>query len=62
MADKPTTEITETGATGSDVLAPPPDDENEALLDAEKTFLITAVSAILFVLAALFIIMGTRLG
>jgi len=57
MADKPTTEITET-----DVLAPPPDDENEALLDAEKTFLITAVSAILFVLAALFIIMGTRMG
>ena len=44
------------------VPAPPEDSENEALLDAEKTFKITVISAILFGLAALFIIMRTRMG
>jgi len=41
---------------------PPTDDENEALLDAEKTFKITVIGAVLFGLAALFIIMSTRMG
>ena len=39
-----------------------PDSENEAILDAEKTFKITVISFILFALAALFIIMRTRMG
>ena len=39
-----------------------PDSENEALLDAEKTFKITVIGFILFTLAALFIIMRTRMG
>ena len=39
-----------------------PDEENEALIDAEKTFKITVIGAILFGLAALFIIMRTRMG
>jgi len=33
---------------GLDPLAPPPDDENPALFDAEKTYVITVMSAILF--------------
>jgi hypothetical protein len=45
-----------------DVPAPPPDAENPALLDAEKTFKITLISALLFCLAASFIILRTRLG
>lgn len=40
----------------------PADAENEALIDAEKTFKITVVASILFGLAALFIIMRTRMG
>ena len=52
--------MTETTATAVEAL--PPDSENEALLDAEKTFKIAAISAILFGLAALFIIMRTRMG
>ena len=36
--------------------------ENEALIDAEKTFKWTVIGAILFGLAALFIIMRTRMG
>ena len=51
-----------THATPSDVPATPPDAENEALLDASKTFKITAIGAVLFCLAALFIIMSTRMG
>jgi hypothetical protein len=51
-----------THATPSDVPATPPDAENEALLDASKTFMITAIGAVLFCLAALFIIMSTRMG
>lgn len=36
--------------------------DNPALVDAEKTFKIIAISAALFVLAAAFIILRTRLG
>jgi hypothetical protein len=39
-----------------------PDSENEALIDAEKTYKIMVISALLFGLAALFIIMRTRMG
>lgn len=46
----------------ADVPAPPPDDENPALIDALTTFKITVVSAIVFVLAAAAIILSTRLG
>ena len=41
---------------------PPPDAENPALIDAEKTFRITLISAVLFVAAALLIILRTRMG
>ncbi|MDA0327719.1 MAG: hypothetical protein O2958_01710 [Gemmatimonadetes bacterium] len=44
------------------VPAPPPDAENEALIDAEKTFKITVIGAVLFGLASLFIILRTRMG
>lgn len=40
----------------------PPDAENPAIIDAEKTFRITLISAVLFVAAAVFIIMRTRMG
>lgn len=39
---------------------PPPDKDNEAIIDAEKTFKITMISAALFCLAAAVIIMVTR--
>jgi len=39
---------------------PPPDSENEAIIDALKTFKITAISAVLFCLAAAVIILVTR--
>ena len=39
---------------------PPADAENEALIDAEKTFKITLVSAALFCVAAATIILVTR--
>lgn len=45
-----------------DVTPPPPDAENPAIIDAEKTFKITVISAILFCLAAAFIILRTRMG
>jgi hypothetical protein len=48
--------------SAEEVPAPPPDSENPALIDAEKTFKITAISAVLFVLAAAFIILRTRMG
>jgi hypothetical protein len=41
---------------------PPPDSENQAIIDAEKTFKITLISAALFVAAAVLIIMRTRMG
>jgi len=39
---------------------PPADNENEALIDAEKTFKVTLISAALFCLAAAVIILVTR--
>ena len=50
--------VTETSSDVREI----PDSENEALIDAEKTFKITVIGAILFGLAALFIIMRTRMG
>lgn len=44
------------------VPAPPQDAENPALIDAEKTYRITLISALLFCLAAAFIILRTRMG
>lgn len=41
---------------------PPPDAENPAIIDAQKTYRITLISAVLFVAAAVFIIMRTRMG
>ncbi len=38
------------------------DEENEAIMDASKTFVITAIGAILFCAAALYIILRTRMG
>jgi len=38
------------------------DSDNEAIMDASKTFVITAIGAVLFCLAALFIILRTRMG
>ena len=38
------------------------DEDNEAIMDASKTFVITVIGSILFCLAALFIIMSTRMG
>jgi hypothetical protein len=57
MADHSVTKTKHVG-----VPALPPDSENEALIDAGKTFKITAISALLFALASLFIIMRTRMG
>lgn len=48
--------------SSDEVPAAPPDSENPALIDAEKTFKIMAISAVLFVLAAAFIIIRTRMG
>jgi len=56
------TEHTVTEATKADPPAPPPAEQNEALLDASKTFTITAIGAVLFCAAALFIILRTRMG
>ena len=39
---------------------PPADNANEALIDAEKTFKVTLISAALFCLAAAVIILVTR--
>jgi len=57
MADNAMTRPTPAG-----VPEPPPDSENEALIDAAKTFKISVIGALLFCLAALFIILMTRLG
>jgi hypothetical protein len=46
----------------SDLPAPQADAENPAIIDAEKTFKITLISALLFCLAASFIILRTRMG
>lgn len=55
-------ENTLTESTPAGVPAKPADEENEALIDARTTFLITVGGAILFCLAAAFIIMSTRMG
>jgi hypothetical protein len=57
MADHTTNTSPSPGAS-----APPSDAESEAIVDAAKTFKITALGAVLFCLAALFIIMSTRMG
>jgi hypothetical protein len=57
MTDRPVANTTPEG-----VPAPPEDSENPALIDAEKTFKITLASALLFCLAAAFIILRTRMG
>jgi hypothetical protein len=44
------------------VSAPPPDAENPALIDAQKTFRIAMIGAVLFCSAALYIILRTRMG
>lgn len=51
-------EHTMTESRSTDVTAPPPDSENEALIDAQKTFVITAIGAVLFCTAALAVIFG----
>lgn len=56
------TEHAVTEATNADPPARPPDEQNEALLDASKTFTITVIGAALFCAAALFIILRTRMG
>ncbi len=48
--------VTESSAAG--VPALPPDEENEALIDAHKTFVITVIGSALFCAAALAIIFG----
>jgi hypothetical protein len=53
MADHAVTQSPTAGAP-----APPPDAENEALIDARKTFVITVIGAVLFCTAALAIIFG----
>ena len=40
----------------------PTDAENQAIVDAAKTFKWTVIGAALFVLAAVFLIMRTRMG
>ena len=56
------TETSMAETTPAGVPAPPPDDENEALIDAGLTFKVTVISAVLFVAAAAFIILSTRMG
>lgn len=46
MSETPTT-VAE--RTGDEVPAPPADHENPAIIDARKTFIITLVSAALFI-------------
>lgn len=55
MADHPIPQ-----AAGPVPPPPPSDPENEALIDAEKTFKVTLISAFLFCLAAAVIILVTR--
>ena len=47
-------------AAGPTPPPPPPDNENEAIIDAQKTFRITMISAVLFCAAAVTIILVTR--
>jgi hypothetical protein len=47
-------------AAGPTPPPPPPDGENEAIIDAQKTFKITMISAVLVCMAADTIILVTR--
>lgn len=58
-ADDPSQSVTE---VATDHVPEVADSENEAIMDASKTFVITAIGAVLFCLAALFIILRTRMG
>lgn len=49
-------------ATPDDELAPPPDDENPALIDALLTFRIAVLCSVLFCAASLAIVLLTRMG
>jgi len=49
-------------ATAPGTAALPEDAESEAIIDAQKTYRLTVMGAILFGLASLFIIMSTRMG
>lgn len=51
--------VTQTAAGAVPEIA---DSENEAIIDASRTFLISVIAAGLFCLAALFIILRTRMG
>lgn len=56
---EPTQSVTEAATDAVPELA---ESENEAIMDASKTFVITLIGAVLFCAAALFIILRTRLG
>lgn len=47
MSDHPHAPVS--NAAGDASLAPPPDERNPALIDAEHTFVITLISAALFI-------------
>lgn len=51
-----------TESKAAEVEAASSDEDSEAIMDASKTFVITAIGAVLFCLAALFIILKTRMG
>ena len=46
----------------TDVVPEIADEDNEAIADASKTFVITVVGAILFCIASFFILIRTRMG
>lgn len=59
MSDEETQSVTE---VATDHVPEVADSESEAIIDASKTFVITAIGAILFCAAALFVILSTRMG
>lgn len=59
MSEKQTHSVTE---VATDHVPEVADSDNEAIMDASKTFVITAIGAILFCAAALFVILSTRIG
>lgn len=56
------TDSTSPQATPDGVPAPPPDDENQALIDALKTFRIAMWCAAAFCASSLVIVLMTRMG
>ena len=56
------TDSTTPQATPDGVPAPPPDDENQALIDALKTFRIAMWCAASFCASSLVIVLMTRMG